>query len=248
MSWWSRLRARVEGPADEPRGESLIPLPDAGGPEAPDDLVTLDLEPLPQWGNRWAAVAAVIAATTGNESGVHAVEGDWYYDDGGGNWAFLYRFADGRAVLIGSDHEYSQTYFGPAAEYFGEPETDLLAGAPDWWAQAVAEHDPSRGEWISWVYGWDGRRWQRAGYALPDGFLQLALPVVTEEAARKSVRESVEYHGPLPSPGGDHAIAQLLAAGAGLSTDQLLALGPAAAAHADLGVAVARAFAEPGRH
>lgn len=214
----------------------------------PTGVVTLDLDPLPQWADRWAAVAGVLAATTGDAAGANATDGDWYYDDGGGNWAFLYRFADGRAVLTGSDHEYSQTYFGQAAAYFGEPETDLLAGAPHWWRQAVDAHEPSRGEWISWVYGWDGHRWQRARYETPDGFAQLKLPALSDTATAGFVREWVEQSATGQDVARDGAMAQLLAAGAHVTPDQLRAVGPAAAAHADLGADAARAFTEPGRH
>jgi len=120
----------------------------------------------------WAAMAAVCASRGWGDS-VYATDNQWLYHDGGGNWACL-RFQDqGRAVLLGHDHEYSDTYFGAAAEYFGEEETNLLADAPEWWSLNL---DPKPfGEWIGFIYGWDGRQWQRATYQVNDGFNSVGL-------------------------------------------------------------------------
>lgn len=58
----------------------------------------------------------------------------------------------GRALLFGHDHEYSDAYYGEAAVYFGEPETDLLAQAPPWWGEALtAHHSQQLGEWVGFV-------------------------------------------------------------------------------------------------
>ena len=120
----------------------------------------------------WAALAAVCAAQ-GWTGDVYATPDAWFYHDGGGNWVILRFLGQGRAVLLGNDHEYSQTYFGAAATYFGEEETDLLKDAPAWWREAL---DPSPlGEWIGFVYGWDGTAWHRADYTAPDGFDAVGL-------------------------------------------------------------------------
>src|SRR5690349_11416021 len=95
-------------------------------------LVTIDLPSPDEMRGRWAAFAAVCAARGWSDS-CRADGGTWHYDDGGGNYADLVHLDGGRAVLLGNDHEYSDTYFAKAAEYFGEEETDLLADAPSWW-------------------------------------------------------------------------------------------------------------------
>ncbi|WP_181783428.1 proteophosphoglycan 5, partial [Pseudonocardia pini] len=152
-------------------------------------MITLDLPTPAEMRGRWAAFAAVCAAR-GWGDGCRADGPRWHYDDGGGNWADLHLFPGERAVLLGNDHEYSETYFRGAAEYFGEPETDLLAGAPDWWAPP-AEAAMAAGEWVGFVYGFDGG-WQRAEYAIPDGFASVGLPAVSDEACRDLALAFVE--------------------------------------------------------
>ncbi|MGI5195752.1 proteophosphoglycan 5 [Streptomyces sp. CA-288835] len=148
-------------------------------------LVTLDLPAPTQLRGRWAAFAAVLAAR-GWGSGCCARASVWHYDDGGGNWVDLYHLGEDRAVMLGNDHEYSETYYGPAAEYFGEEETDLLAGAPDWW-RPVVSRAMATDEYVGFVYGFDGARWQRAEYDLPDGFLSVGLPALNDDRIHKSV-------------------------------------------------------------
>lgn len=135
-------------------------------------LKTIDLPSPVALRAGWAALAALSAARGWGDD-IFANESQWHYHDGGGNWACLRFQSDGRAVLVGHDHEYSETYFGRAAEYFGEEETDLLKGAPDWWSMDL---DPKPfGEWIGFVYGWEGQGWQRADYSKADGFEQVGL-------------------------------------------------------------------------
>jgi hypothetical protein len=136
---------------------------------------------------RWAATAAVYAARGWGDS-CFADAGVWHYDDGGGNWANLRRLDAGRAVLFGHDHEYSETYFRDAAEYLDEPETDLLAGAPSWWGQAL-EGYKAFGEWIGFVYGYENGVWRRADYDLDDGFASVSLPVMDEAQCRGLIGE-----------------------------------------------------------
>lgn len=89
---------------------------------------------------------------------------------------------------MGHDHEYSDTYFAAAAEYFQEPETDLLAGAPGWWAPP-ARAAMDRGFWVGFVCGFDGGVWRRAGYEASDGFTSVGLPAVDDEECRELVVE-----------------------------------------------------------
>lgn len=142
--------------------------------KTPDSLalVTVDLPSPAQLRGAWAAVAALHAAY-GWTQFVYATPEQWYFHDGGGNWACLRFKAKGQAVLLGHDHEYSDTYFREAAAYFQEQETDLLAGAPDWWGFNL---DPQPfGEWIGFIYGWNGTGWQRAPYETKDGFDRVGL-------------------------------------------------------------------------
>lgn len=120
----------------------------------------------------WAALAAVCAAR-GWTTDVYATGDEWLYHDGGGNWVCLRFKSDNQAILIGHDHEYSETYFGEAAKYFEEEETNLLAGAPQWWGFNMSPLP--FGEWIGFVYGWDGEKWQRADYNASDGFDDVGL-------------------------------------------------------------------------
>ncbi len=99
-------------------------------------LVPVDLPTPDALRGRWAAFAAICAAR-GWARSCHADGPRWHFDDGGGNWADLVHVGDGRAVLLGHDHEYSDTYYAEAAAYFGELETDLRARAPEWWAPPV---------------------------------------------------------------------------------------------------------------
>ena len=124
-------------------------------------------------GGGWAALAAVYAARGWGDD-IRATPEQWLYHDGGGNWACL-RFAGGRkAVLIGHDHEMSKTSFGGPPGHGLGAETDLLAGAPSWWGSNL-EIPELRGDRLGFVYGWNGRRWQRAGYDEEDGFDDVGL-------------------------------------------------------------------------
>lgn len=186
----------------------------------------------------WAALAAVCASRGWTES-AYADPHEWAYHDGGGNWACLRFQAGGRAVLLGNDHEYSNTYFGPAALYFDEEETDLLAGAPDWWS-----HDLNAspfGEWIGFIYGWDGHRWQRASYEKEDGFEQVGLvdscSVNNTNTLRDHAAEAPGLNGRPPSTA---ALTALVAADANVSRELLEAVAPGW--DMDAGVAAARRF------
>ncbi|MFT7839538.1 proteophosphoglycan 5 [Saccharothrix sp. BKS2] len=189
--------------------------------------------PEPRWMRaRWAAFAAVCAARGWGDN-CHAAGPRWHYDDGGGNWADLVHVDADRAVLLGHDHEYSETYHGRAAEYFGEPETDLLAGAPDWWAAPVraAEAD---GLWVGFAYGFrDG--WLRADYDADDGFDSVNPPFADEARCRGLIDEYTGGHATTA------AVDALIAADADVTGELVAAVvGPGLDARA--GAAAARAF------
>ena len=113
-------------------------------------LIALDLPSPRILRGSWAALAAIYNARGWTDSS-YATEKQWCYHDGGGNWCCLRFQAHDRLVLVGHDHEYSETYYAAAAEYFGEEETNLLMDAPDWWDQDL-DSQPF-GEWIGFVYG-----------------------------------------------------------------------------------------------
>ncbi|GLZ52790.1 proteophosphoglycan 5 [Actinomycetospora sp. NBRC 106378] len=201
-------------------------------------LVPVDLPAPMTMRGRWAAFAAILGAR-GWGSGAFAEPARWHYDDGGGNWADLHLVGQGRAVLVGNDHEYSDTYFREAAAYFQEEETDLLAGAPDWW-EAPAVDGMARETWVGFVYGWDGSGWSRAPYDLSDGFTSLHPVFVDDERCAEMVVEFVENE--VEGPVRPDAVAALIAAGADLTHDQLRAVADVPGWDLDAGVAAARAF------
>jgi hypothetical protein len=145
-------------------------------------VITLDLPSPDQLRGRWAAFAAICASRGWGDSAFATREDGavrWHYDDGGGNWGDLVRLDGGRAVLLGNDHEYSETYFREAAEFFGEEETDLLAGAPAWWEAPVVAA-MAREQWVGFAYGYDGT-WTRAEYDGDDGFESLGHVAVDQQ-------------------------------------------------------------------
>ena len=212
-------------------GVALAPTPapapaasSTAGIVAEKPLIDLDLPSPAALRRGWAALAAVYAAR-GWDRDVYAEPRQWLYDDGGGNWACLRYVDKDRILLIGHDHEYSQTYFGEAAEYFGESETDLLAGAPAWWRSHL---DPMPfGDWIGFVYGWDGRKWQRASYEAQDGFEQVGLlkacSLGTTETLIGCAQEAPGHDDEHPA---HEAIAALLAADAEVTESLLDAVVP----------------------
>lgn len=227
-----------------------VPVPSASKAASPErgltPLVAVDLPPPEGMRDRWAAMAAVFAGVGHGSSDCNADGGDWYYHDGGGNWARMRRFVDGRALLVGHDHEYTQTCFAEAAVYFDEPETDLLAGAPQWWQAAVELHSRDDGEWIGWIYGWDGQIWQRAAYDVPDGFAELELPAASEARAVTLIREFA-YGDDNPPDDDTGAARALIAAGPDVSAAEVAAAGPNIT-DPEAGSAAARGFAASGQH
>jgi len=180
-------------------------------------LRALELPEPARMRGRWAAAAAIYAAR-GWAHNCHAAGPIWHYDDGGGNWVQLHHVEqDGkRAVLIAHDHEYSETYFGTAAEYFGEQETDLPADAPAWWGPP-ARQAMAGDLWVGFVYGYQDGNWQRADYDLDDGFASVALPAASAERSREHIG-SVAADAPGLSGTPDPATIDALIAADGLVT------------------------------
>jgi len=160
----------------------------------------------------WAALAAVHAAR-GWKTDIYAQPGHWQFHDGGGNWAILRKIDENQFVLIGHDHEYSETYFREAAEYFQEEETDLLLNAPEWWS-----NDLGTGAFENW----DGLTWKRAAYDKEDGFNSVGL---IESCCNDPVNTLKGYAADAPGLEGkqpdEPAIEQLVAADAHITHELL---------------------------
>lgn len=205
-------------------------------------MITLDLPTPARMRPRWAAFAAVLAAR-GWVDGCRA-DGDlWHYDDGGGNWCDLHRIDAERYVLVGNDHEYSETYFRAAAEFFQEEETDLLAGAPDWWEPPVVAGMAAM-DWVGFAYGFEAGTWRRAEYDRSDGFTSLNPPILTDEGCRdlavEFAKDAPGLDGADPDP---RAFDAMLAADGRLTEGMVRYFVPGWDAAA--GVEAAAAFLEP---
>ena len=136
------------------------------------NLVEMSLPTPKAMRSGWAALAAVLASR-GWKKVIYATSNQWQYHDGGGNWVILRKIDRDKILMFGYDHEYTETYFREAAEYFQSEETDLLSGAPEWWSQDLwtAEFE----NWVGFIYGWDGLKWKRAVYDKEDGFNSTGL-------------------------------------------------------------------------
>ncbi|MEJ2852675.1 MULTISPECIES: proteophosphoglycan 5 [unclassified Saccharothrix] len=201
-------------------------------------LVELDLPDPLRLRGRWAAFAAVCAARGWGDN-CHADGHVWHYDDGGGNWADLHHLGGGRALLLGHDHEYSETYYANAAEYFEEEETDLLAGAPEWWyppVRAVIDE----GRWVGFAYGFEDGRWHRAPYDLDDGFDSVNLPALDTRRCHELITDFIQ-DAPQPNTG---AIDALIAADGEVTEAHLAAVVGPTGWDVAAGVAAARRFRE----
>lgn len=173
-------------------------------------LIDVNLPPPHQLRGGWAALSAVCASRGWGDI-VYATADQWLYHDGGGNWACLRLIENDKIILLGHDHEYSETYFREAAKYFEEAETDLLKGAPAWWGRRL---DPKPfGEWIGFVYGWNGLKWQRASYDKADGFDDVGLLRACSQSNTELLREfASEAPGLKGVPPGEDALKNLISA------------------------------------
>ncbi|WP_406144238.1 proteophosphoglycan 5 [Streptomyces sp. NBC_01012] len=155
-------------------------------------LIPLDLPDPMSLRGRWAALAAVEAAV-GRGDDCKADGPLWHYDDGDGSWADLHRIEGGRAVLLGQDRHDSRTFYAEASDFFEEEETDLLAGAPEWWEPAVRRvRDSEQQLFLGFVYGFDGSGWYRAEYDLEDGFGSVGLPALSADRTRERIHATVQ--------------------------------------------------------
>lgn len=204
-------------------------------------LVQLDLPDPMALRGRWAALAAVQAAS-GRGERCQALWPLWHYDDGHGSWADLHHLDKGRAVLLGQDRNDSETFYAEASDFFEEKETDLLAGAPEWWEPPVRRVRDAE-LFLGFVYGFDGSTWHRADYDLEDGFTSVGLPALstdrTREAILGTVQHALDLGGEEPSR---ESVDTLIAAEGEVDADMVAALVPAAHWDAEVGAAAARAF------
>ncbi len=203
-------------------------------------LIDIDLPSPAALRGGWAALAAV-CASRGWARDVCAEADQWLFHDGGGNWACLRFVAKDKILLVGHDHEYSETYYGEAARYFEEKETDLLDGAPDWWRTKL---DPLPfGDWIGFVYGWNGHKWQRAAYDLPDGFDEVGLVKACSVSGIGGLAEhAADAPGLKGAPSNVEALAAMVSADATITPVLLERAVPGW--DIDAGVAAARRFLE----
>ncbi|WP_030124481.1 hypothetical protein [[Kitasatospora] papulosa] len=203
-------------------------------------LVQLDLPDPTALRGRWAALAAVQAAA-GNGDQCQGSSSLWHYDDGHGSWAELHHLDAGRAVLLGQDRNESRTFYAEASDFFEEPGTDLLAGAPGWWEPPVRRVREAQ-LFLGFVYGFDGGAWKRADYDAEDGFTALRLPALsvgwTREAVVAVIRGTAGAESREPST---DSVDALIAADAALDAAAVAAVVPAGW-DADAGAAAARAF------
>ncbi|MHC3464379.1 proteophosphoglycan 5 [Streptomyces flavovirens] len=204
-------------------------------------LVQLDLPHPTAMRGRWAALAAVQAAS-GRGERCQAHWPLWHYDDGHGSWADLHHLDEGRAVLLGQDRNDSETYYAEAADFFEEKETDLLAGAPAWWEPPVRRvRDADADLFLAFVYGFDGTAWWRASYDAEDGFGSVGLPALDDDRTRAAIRAAVGH-----APDGDEppraALDALIAADGEVDEALLAAVVPPSDTDVAVGAAAARGF------
>jgi hypothetical protein len=151
--------------------------------------------------------------------------------------------------LIGYDHEYSETYFDAAADYFGRRETDLFAGVPSWWKHAVSgyiDRQRRNGEWIGFVYGFDGSCWSRADYTEPDGFDALGLPFASDATCSARIADLLNSWNP-HDHATSHTVASLLSRGHTLDRSTADSMFGARSLDSDAAMAAANAFTPPPR-
>ncbi len=117
---------------------------------------------------RWAALAAVQAASEEKGAGRWLRNGELCLDTWGSSWGVMAWAGDGRAVLFGEDE-------GSKTKWHKEP-IDLLAGAPEWLPHARLRDHVEHYE-LGFVYWYDDGTWHRAPYPddLQDDGLELAM-------------------------------------------------------------------------
>lgn len=130
-------------------------------------LTQVELDPPARLSHYWAALGALYAAQGYDDTGARGRIR--HFSDGGGNWMRLALLPGGRALLFGWDRNGQTSCL--LAERPRLLESDLLTGAPDWWAKTLYDHlEDLDHDWIGFIYGWEDNAWQRAAYSTDDGF------------------------------------------------------------------------------
>lgn len=190
-------------------------------------LITINLPSPAELRGGWAARAAVQESYS-PDGFVSAAEDGWLYSDGGGNWVYLRIVGNDKALLLGHDHEFSQTALTEA----NAVNSILLADAPSWWLENAFPH-PLGEDVIGFIYGWENNQWQRSNYRENDGFEYVGLLAAISASGRHSISETVkDMYGSAKLS----AVKNLISADANISeahlkkiTDKNIAAGIAAA-------------------
>lgn len=195
---------------------------------------------------RWAAYTAmwIGGAVSEGGTGPRTKGGDWVYEMELGQWAYLIRFKNGRAVLAGqSNPDISRT---PAAEK--EERKALLAAGPKWWG-VVDDVLPGAAP-LGFVMGWDGKEWTRSADAPTNGgFDAMAFYVESDQAmgqqlAMWGTKATKDYSGSVKA-----AADLVMKAGPSVTVAQLKRLGPGMQpARLPAAVKAAGAFKGKGTH
>lgn len=180
-------------------------------------LLTVDIQSPREMRGGWAAHSAIVAA--GGDT-VHSVAtaNQWVYDDGAGNLACLRFHTKDKLILIGNG-EASVTYFKVPCEYQVDNNVDLLFGAPEWWGFDL--NPRPFGDWIGFLYGWDGKTWQRADYEEYDGYKSVGLEKAFSVEELCNLAEDDELGKPE-----NQAVRALIDADADITDDLLRAVVP----------------------
>jgi len=235
---------------DDPEDSATSSSTSSESPSSGGGLTTVSLDAPDELRNRWAAYAAMWTAasisgegTSSDDTGPRAEGGDWIYEMETGQWAYLIRFTDGRALLAGQGNPDIRR--GAKEEKAAREE--LVAGGPSWWktfATVVPEFNS-----VGFVLGWDGKKWQRAAAAGGRGFAGLTFYIATPERLREQLATwgSGGTEGYSASAG--QAADRVMKAGPKVTVAQLKALGPGMkSARLPDAVAVAKAFEGKGKH
>lgn len=210
------------------------------------ELTTVTLDSPDELQNRWAAYAAVWTAAnlSGAGTGPRVEGGDWIYEMEVGEWAWLVRFADGRALLVGQGDPDTRR----DAQEEKQARAAITAGAPSWWEtydKAVPEFNS-----VGFVIGWDGKKWQQAGEpGARGGFSALTFHLEStkrlgEQMARWASGGDTGYTGSARV-----AADRIIKAGPKVTVAQLKALGPELqSARLSAAVKAAKAFTGKGKH
>lgn len=220
--------------------------PQSDGSPSSGTAVTVDSLPSPEeMRDPWAAYAAAWVATqstTGVPSGVYQ-DADWYYASQLGEFAFLVRYKDGRAVLIGSS---DPSLNDRSADDEQQARAVLTAGRPAWWAGAF-EHVPVNTK-AGFLCAWDGSSWKQNQRSTARGGVESMELVVTSPRETGEALVMLGTGGEEEYTGSRRSAADAVVdAGPSVTAAELTDLGPQVR-HADDGVRAAKAFTDSGTH